>query len=122
MFRAIRPAALYRSAALYKATPAIVARNAMALNFARTYASAGLARSDVEKRVLDILAGFNKIDANKVNYTTTSNDKKRKQTGVLKELLAAIFLAQGKSNHKKNNKKQKSRGSIEDRSMPTGIL
>lgn len=73
MFRAIRPAALYRSAALYKTAPAVVARNAMALNFARTYASAGLARSDVEKRVLDILAGFNKIDANKVIIRTTNN-------------------------------------------------
>lgn len=71
MFRAIRPAALYRSAALYKTAPAVVTRNAMALNFARTYASAGLARSDVEKRVLDILAGFNKIDANKVIIRTT---------------------------------------------------
>lgn len=38
----------------------------MGLTFARTYASAGLARSDVEKRVLDILAGFNKVDSNKV--------------------------------------------------------
>ncbi|KAG0278839.1 MAG: NADH:ubiquinone oxidoreductase 9.6kD subunit [Linnemannia gamsii] len=73
MFRAIRPAALYRSAVLYKATPAIVARNAMALNFARTYASAGLARSDVEKRVLDILAGFNKIDANKIALKANFN-------------------------------------------------
>ncbi|KAF9295991.1 NADH:ubiquinone oxidoreductase 9.6kD subunit [Linnemannia elongata] len=73
MFRAIRPAALYRSAALYKTAPAVVARNAMALNFARTYASAGLARSDVEKRVLDILAGFNKIDANKIALKANFN-------------------------------------------------
>lgn len=42
----------------------------MAMNFARMYsAGAGLARSDVEKRVLDILAGFNKVDAKKVNTT-----------------------------------------------------
>ncbi|KAF9149528.1 hypothetical protein BG015_008676 [Linnemannia schmuckeri] len=73
MFRAIRPAALYRSAALYKTAPVVVARNAMALNFARTYASAGLARSDVEKRVLDILAGFNKIDANKIALKANFN-------------------------------------------------
>ncbi|KAF9129623.1 hypothetical protein BGW39_003988 [Mortierella sp. 14UC] len=73
MFRAFRPAALYRSAALYKTAPAVVARNAMALNFARTYASAGLARSDVEKRVLDILAGFNKIDANKIALKANFN-------------------------------------------------
>ncbi|KAF9141552.1 hypothetical protein KI688_011742 [Linnemannia hyalina] len=73
MFRAIRPAALYRSAALYKTAPAVVARNAMALNFARTYASAGLARSDVEKRVLDILAGFNKVDANKIALKANFN-------------------------------------------------
>ncbi|KAG0282552.1 hypothetical protein BGZ96_000361 [Linnemannia gamsii] len=73
MFRAIRPAAFYRSAALYKTAPAVVARNAMALNFARTYASAGLARSDVEKRVLDILAGFNKIDANKIALKANFN-------------------------------------------------
>jgi len=66
MFRALRPsAAIYRSAVLYK-NPAVVARSAMALDFARSYASAGLARSDVEKRVLDILAGFSKIDKNKV--------------------------------------------------------
>ncbi|KAF9087958.1 Acyl carrier protein, mitochondrial [Mortierella sp. GBA35] len=58
MFRAIRPAALYRSAVLYKAASPIVARNAMALNFARTYASAGLARSDVEKRIA-LKANFN---------------------------------------------------------------
>ncbi|KAF9092094.1 hypothetical protein BGX23_004626 [Mortierella sp. AD031] len=73
MFRAIRPAALYRSAVLYKAASPIVARNAMALNFARTYASAGLARSDVEKRVLDILAGFNKIDSNKIALKANFN-------------------------------------------------
>ncbi len=74
MFRALRPsAALYRSAVLYK-NPAVVAsqsvaRSAMALNFARSYASAGLSRESVEKRVMDILAGFNKIDANKVKMT-----------------------------------------------------
>ncbi|KAG0366192.1 acyl carrier protein-like protein [Gamsiella multidivaricata] len=76
MFRAIRPsAALYRSAVLYKA-PAVAAlpRSAMALNFARSYASAGLARSDIEKRVLDILSGFNKIDQNKVSLQANFNN------------------------------------------------
>ncbi|KAI1310538.1 hypothetical protein EDD11_003710 [Mortierella claussenii] len=79
MFRAIRPSAtLYRSAVLYK-NPAVVAsqgvaRNAMVLNFARSYASAGLARSDIEKRVLDILAGFNKIDSKKVSLQANFNN------------------------------------------------
>ncbi|KAF9936160.1 hypothetical protein BGZ75_007019 [Mortierella antarctica] len=78
MFRALRPsAALYRSAVLYK-NPAVVAsqsvaRNAMALNFARSYASAGLSRESVEKRVMDILAGFNKIDANKISLKADFN-------------------------------------------------
>ena len=67
MFRALVRSAstVYRQAAI-KATPATVARMPLGLTFARTYASAGLARSDVEKRVLDILAGFNKVDSNKV--------------------------------------------------------
>ncbi|KAF9348184.1 hypothetical protein BGX26_000380 [Mortierella sp. AD094] len=73
MFRALRPsAAIYRNAVLYK-NPAVVARNAMALNFARSYASAGLARTDIEKRVLDILAGFNKIDSNKISLQANFN-------------------------------------------------
>ncbi|KAF9170171.1 hypothetical protein BGZ80_005958 [Entomortierella chlamydospora] len=73
MFRALRPsAAIYRNAVLYK-NPAVVARNAMALNFARSYASAGLARSDIEKRVLDILTGFNKVDSNKVTLQANFN-------------------------------------------------
>lgn len=53
----------------------------MGLMFARTYASAGLARSDVEKRVLDILAGFNKVDSNKV--TTRLNTFTLLPTGTL---------------------------------------
>lgn len=67
MFRALRPSAsLYRSAVLAK-NAAVAPRVSVAMNFARMYsAGAGLARSDVEKRVLDILAGFNKVDANKV--------------------------------------------------------
>ncbi|KAG0077210.1 hypothetical protein BGZ92_002018, partial [Podila epicladia] len=72
MFRAIRPTStLYRASALYKnAAVSSPARASMAMNFARMYsAGAGLARSDVEKRVLDILAGFNKVDAKKVNTT-----------------------------------------------------
>ncbi|KAG0248322.1 hypothetical protein BG011_000212 [Mortierella polycephala] len=78
MFRAFRPStALYRSAVLYK-NPAVVAsqgvaRQAMALNFTRSYASAGLARSDIEKRVLDILAGFNKVDNEKVTLQASFN-------------------------------------------------
>ena len=73
MFRALRPAsAAFRAATLYKnaavaATPART--NILALNnFVRMYSSAGLARTDIEKRVLDILAGFNKVDANKVSH------------------------------------------------------
>ncbi|KAG0304772.1 hypothetical protein BGZ98_005030 [Dissophora globulifera] len=79
MFRALRPsAALYRSAVLYQ-NPAVVrasavARSSMALNFARSYASAGLARSDIEKRVLEILSGFNKIDQNKVTLEANFNN------------------------------------------------
>lgn len=66
MFRALRPsAALYRSAVLHK-NPAVVARSTMALNFTRSYASAGLARNKIEERVLEILSGFNKVDKNKV--------------------------------------------------------
>ncbi|KAG0074759.1 hypothetical protein BGZ90_010479 [Linnemannia elongata] len=75
MFRAlVRPAStIYRQAAI-KATPATVARMPMGLTFARTYASAGLARSDVEKRVLDILAGFNKVDSNKISLNANFNN------------------------------------------------
>ncbi|KAF9192682.1 hypothetical protein BGZ51_005071 [Haplosporangium sp. Z 767] len=78
MFRALRPsAALYRSAVLYK-NPAVVAsqsvaRQAVALNFTRSYASAGLARSDIEKRVLDILTGFNKVDEKKISLQANFN-------------------------------------------------
>ncbi|KAF9972141.1 hypothetical protein BGZ65_009993 [Modicella reniformis] len=73
MFRALRSsAALYRSGVLYN-KPTVVARSAMALNFTRSYASAGLARSDIEKRVLDILAGFNKIDQNKITLEANFN-------------------------------------------------
>ncbi|KAG0063044.1 hypothetical protein BGZ89_010199 [Linnemannia elongata] len=75
MFRAlVRPAStIYRQAAI-KATPATVARMPMGFTFARTYASAGLARSDVEKRVLDILAGFNKVDSNKISLNANFNN------------------------------------------------
>ncbi|KAF9200945.1 hypothetical protein BGZ49_008810 [Haplosporangium sp. Z 27] len=72
MFRALRPsAAFYRSSALYKNSA--VARNTVALNFARSFASAGLARTDIEKRVLEILAGFNKIDSNKISLQANFN-------------------------------------------------
>ncbi|KAF8977863.1 hypothetical protein BGZ46_007063 [Entomortierella lignicola] len=72
MFRALRPsAAFYRSSALYKNSA--VARNTVALNFARSFASAGLARTDIEKRVLEILAGFNKIDNNKISLQANFN-------------------------------------------------
>jgi hypothetical protein len=112
MFRAIRPAALYRSAALYKTAPAVVARNAMALNFARTYASAGLARSDVEKRVLDILAGFNKIDANKVIIRKKKLTAPANKTGICMESqrrFATRGQPQGGKKQQQNNKTQKSR-------------
>ncbi|KAF9312399.1 hypothetical protein BG003_006310 [Podila horticola] len=74
MFRALRPSAsLYRSAVLAK-NAAVVPRVSVAMNFARMYsAGAGLARSDVEKRVLDILAGFNKVDANKISLKANFN-------------------------------------------------
>ncbi|KAF8934951.1 hypothetical protein BGZ47_010123 [Haplosporangium gracile] len=75
MFRAlVRPAStIYRQAAI-KATPATFSKMPMSLTFARTYASAGLARSDVEKRVLDILTGFNKVDSNKISLTANFNN------------------------------------------------
>ncbi|KAF9576647.1 Acyl carrier protein, mitochondrial [Mortierella alpina] len=78
MFRAIRPAtAVYRNyavAALYRnAAVASPARTAFALNLTRSYASAGLSRENVEKRVLDILAGFNKIDSNKISLQANFN-------------------------------------------------
>ncbi|KAG0351573.1 Acyl carrier protein, mitochondrial [Podila minutissima] len=76
MFRAIRPTStLYRASALYKnAAVSSPARASMAMNFARMYsAGAGLARSDVEKRVLDILAGFNKVDAKKISLKANFN-------------------------------------------------
>ncbi|KAK3806889.1 MAG: acyl carrier protein-like protein [Linnemannia elongata] len=75
MFRAlVRPAStIYRLAAI-KATSATVARMPISLTFARTYASAGLARADVEKRVLDILAGFNKVDSNKISLSANFNN------------------------------------------------
>ncbi|KAF9419537.1 hypothetical protein BGZ94_009384 [Podila epigama] len=73
MFRIIRastsvyhPSVLYRNAA--STSLSHQARTSMAMNLARMYsAGAGLARADVEKRVLDILAGFNKVDANKIS-------------------------------------------------------
>ncbi|KAG9320180.1 hypothetical protein KVV02_002214 [Mortierella alpina] len=78
MFRAIRPAtAIYRHhavAALYRnAAVASPARTAFALNLTRSYASAGLSRENVEKRVLDILAGFNKVDSNKITLQANFN-------------------------------------------------
>ncbi|KAF9923603.1 hypothetical protein FBU30_006379 [Linnemannia zychae] len=75
MFRAlVRPAStIYRQAAL-KATPVTIAKLPMGLSFARTYASAGLARTDIEKRVLDILAGFNKVDSNKISLKANFNN------------------------------------------------
>ncbi|KAF9332096.1 hypothetical protein BG006_005044 [Podila minutissima] len=74
MFRALRPSAsLYRSAVLAK-NAAVAPRVSVAMNFARMYsAGTGLARSDVEKRVLDILAGFNKVDANKISLKANFN-------------------------------------------------
>ncbi|CAO3565069.1 unnamed protein product [Mortierella alpina] len=81
MFRAIRPAsAIYRNhhnavaSALYRnAVVASPARTAFALNMTRSYASAGLSRENVEKRVLDILAGFNKVDSNKISLQANFN-------------------------------------------------
>ncbi|KAF8938838.1 acyl carrier protein-like protein [Dissophora ornata] len=76
MFRALRPASsIYRAAYKNVALASPAARtSAFALNFARSYASAGLARSDIEKRVLDILAGFNKIDENKISLQANFNN------------------------------------------------
>ncbi|KAG0046323.1 hypothetical protein BGZ83_008502 [Gryganskiella cystojenkinii] len=74
MFRAIRAtAALSRTAAYKNAAVAPIARNVAVMNFARMYSSAGLAKSDIEKRVLDILAGFNKVDANKISLEANFN-------------------------------------------------
>ncbi|KAG0057150.1 hypothetical protein BGZ83_001093 [Gryganskiella cystojenkinii] len=78
MFRALRPASsAFRAAAVYKnaAIAAPARTNALALsNFVRMYSAAGLARADVEKRVLDILAGFNKVDANKISLQANFNN------------------------------------------------
>ncbi|KAG0265839.1 hypothetical protein BG011_003990 [Mortierella polycephala] len=76
MFRAIRPAsALYRNAAVAATTAARTTpiRHSFALNFARSYASAGLNRADIEKRVLDILVGFNKVDDKKISLQANFN-------------------------------------------------
>ncbi|KAF9585811.1 hypothetical protein BGW38_000633 [Lunasporangiospora selenospora] len=72
MFRALRPsAALFRSAALYKNAAVVAAqgsaRPSMALNFARAYSAAALDRPAIEKRVLEILTGFNKVDVAKIS-------------------------------------------------------
>ncbi|KAF9430637.1 hypothetical protein BGZ94_005445 [Podila epigama] len=70
MFRALRPsAAIYRSAFLAKNA----AVGVTPMNFARMYSAGALSRSDVEKRVLDILAGFNKVDANKISLQANFN-------------------------------------------------
>ncbi|KAG0030918.1 Acyl carrier protein, mitochondrial [Podila clonocystis] len=74
MFRAIRPSTLYRAALYKNGAVSSPARASIAMNFARMYsAGAGLARSDVEKRVLDILAGFNKVDAKKISLQANFN-------------------------------------------------
>ncbi|KAG0197143.1 hypothetical protein BGX28_009352 [Mortierella sp. GBA30] len=77
MFRAMRPAsAIYRNtaiAALSRNAVSSPARTAFALNMARSYASAGLSRETIEKRVLDILAGFNKVDSNKISLQANFN-------------------------------------------------
>ncbi|KAG0368469.1 hypothetical protein BGZ54_001885 [Gamsiella multidivaricata] len=72
MFRALRTVTSYRATAISSAY-GNTAWTSFAHNFTRTYASAGLARSDIEKRVLDILTGFNKIDSNKISLQANFN-------------------------------------------------
>lgn len=63
-----RPTALLNAAskaAAFRSMP--VANSRIAPVAYRFYSSAGLSQSDVEARVLDILRGFDKVDAKKVN-------------------------------------------------------
>ncbi|KAG0242176.1 putative acyl carrier protein [Mortierella sp. GBAus27b] len=81
MFRSLRPAiAIHRNATAgfrrVITSPLLASHQPSlhALNFARAYASnTGLARSDIEKRVLDILAGFSKIDSSKITPQANFN-------------------------------------------------
>lgn len=43
----------------------------------RFYSSAGLGQADIETRVLDILRGFDKVDANKVKKKKVQNKRER---------------------------------------------
>lgn len=59
-----RPTALLNAASKAAAFRSMTPRVAPVAS--RFYSSAGLAQADIETRVLDILRGFDKVDANKV--------------------------------------------------------
>lgn len=65
-----RPTALLNAANKAATFRTIAARNngLMAPAALRFYSSAGLSQADIEVRVLDILRGFDKVDANKVSF------------------------------------------------------
>jgi NADH dehydrogenase (ubiquinone) 1 alpha/beta subcomplex 1 len=61
-----RPTALLNAASKAAAFRSMPTTSRMAPVAYRFYSSAGLSQSDIEVRVLDILKGFDKVDANKV--------------------------------------------------------
>jgi NADH dehydrogenase (ubiquinone) 1 alpha/beta subcomplex 1 len=62
-----RPTALLNAASKAAAFRTTTRSGMMAPAALRFYSSAGLSQADIEVRVLDILRGFDKVDANKVN-------------------------------------------------------
>lgn len=61
-----RPTALLNAASKAAAYRSIAPTSRIAPVAYRFYSSAGLSQADIETRVLDILRGFDKVDANKV--------------------------------------------------------
>jgi NADH dehydrogenase (ubiquinone) 1 alpha/beta subcomplex 1 len=71
-----RPTALLNAASKAAAFRSMPAASRMAPVAYRFYSSAGLSQSDIEVRVLDILRGFDKVDANKVKLSFIVKKKK----------------------------------------------
>lgn len=68
---------MFRPAVLLNAASKAASFKATTTRFApvayRFYSSAGLNKSDIETRVLDVLRGFDKVEENKVKLQTPFN-------------------------------------------------
>lgn len=62
-----RPTALLNAASKATAFRTMTPASRMAPAAYRFYSAGGLSQGDIETRVLDILRGFDKVDASKVN-------------------------------------------------------